>query len=885
MNPAPNRQTAIVLSFLLSIAVNARGGQEYRLRYGWSVSYFNGDAAHGQSGSISRLTAPSGTELYSASDSAGLFNWRMGSLVPAAVNENLLADSSLELHIPEFSDDHGNAAPVEVFLALCPSPEELTFTMRLTVHDTVRFDDGSAVLIPLETGARIDFYNTTPDTDSYLIHPDIPPNQRKPFQNLAAISGSQCRMLLTLRHPLLPVPMVTSQGLQLEFLVATPPNTTHPTGLGNICSILEPGDTISARWGIATPIADGYPSAYACLAPHPNAAEQTTLFAFDDIPMYESGVTPGWAVPTDPNNPRTAITNNLLRLLDAHPDVKFVWLLLTDNIQRLGNWYFPGWWPPTTTVIPDSSVVHSGQYSCRLHQPVDAQEAGVISAVLATTPGQRHVLRGFRRGSPASANDDFAIFILSWPNSMRIADTVLDLTPQWSSFEFPFNPGDHANISVTIYYEGNPGDLYLDDFSCTDSLGNESISNGGFEQFNPYITYDPPEPIWPNAHSFRYLAKEAPPEYRRWLRIIQDESPEWRYSSQVGLGLHGLHHTPDSLFTQSDHPIHEFDRYDVRGDSIRIGQIVDGLNAVGLDPSRILSFFRFPGHRHTESVLKPILENGVRIIDYGIVGTPENYFGSIHRHHRQLWQTQSCAWHDEWRADLTINLEAALDAGQFALQGTHFHIFASSTTPGAYLSADAILGWLESRYPHLQWLKADQLARVWDELGAIRDLRQEGWGDKLTLEWTGGLTVEQTALFWLPNDRREPALCLVDGKSAQWEQRGRRVFVVLPRLDDGPHRVDLYLASIGAQQFQRDEWKITRVTSQRVSLERLSGVDSDVVLELLDIQGRLIQKSEQHLAAGWQRANLELPSPSSGSYLLRVATNGIIEVQTLAIIH
>ncbi|MFH0766037.1 MAG: hypothetical protein V2A61_06425, partial [Calditrichota bacterium] len=184
------------------------------------------------------------------------------------------------------------------------------------------------------------------------------------------------------------------------------------------------------------------------------------------------------------------------------------------------------------------------------------------------------------------------------------------------------------------------------------------------------------------------------------------------------------------------------------------------------------------GHRHTTSLLRPIITQGCRIFDHGILTPPVIYHGRIFRYSHFIWQVNSVSWHDVRLEDHLNNLKSHLDMGSFALMGAHYALFGNWSIEGARARAIQLLGWMESDYPNLKWLKAEEWADFWDELAEIKNIRQTEFGDHIQLNWEGASHLSETVLVVLSDSSLSPICSRVDRVDQPWIQRGNRVFVV-----------------------------------------------------------------------------------------------------------
>ena len=844
---------------------------------GWSVNYWDSDAEPHLRGTIETLIAPNGDIQFESNGDNGLLSWGCNGFYPESFDIIMQEDGKYLFFAPEFVDGNNNIVPMQVEILIDFTRDEISFEFLLTANDSLRFEDGFGIQIPLNQGAKIDFSNTTGDTASISLFGEISDHNRKPFQGCAGIQSEECNMNIVLRNPLHPVFLINQDGLELEIITVAPPNSAA-SGFSNIASILGAGNSIETSWAFIPRSLDNesqYMGNIAVFSPHPESHEQSVFLAFDDIPSLE----PRWAVPTDPENLLTPVTSNLLSILDMFPDINYTWLILTDNIQKMGRWYFKDWWPPDNSVRPDSNIIHSGNYSCCLSViPTEHVRSSAILNSEPVEPWQDYIIGGWLFAEHIDEERGyFTIIIRDWLTGDEIASEVFQLNQgEWTSCQLGFNSQENGAVSVRYSYHGREGTVYLDDaFIKKNQTESNLMLNPGFEEFQPFIHYDPTEdPIWANARGFLRIATEASQEYHNWLKIVQDDSDEWSYSNRIGLCIHGMHHTPDSTFISNPAHLHEFNFYDPMGDSIRIAHIEEDLNTIGLDPEKIFSFIRFPGHRHTESVFEPLFRVKCRIFDYGPIYDMTNLFGRIFRGESFMWQTHSVAWFDNPNFYMNDLLEKSMDLGNFALLGVHYHLFATLKVPGHRETTISLFNWLESSYPELYWFKGDELGEFWDELSSIRGIKQTGYRDRIILSWEGGTTLGETVMIILNDIKWKPFKCFIDGSFVDWDHRGQRIFIQLPDLDDGTHTLDIIMDKVWESGFEEtSDWKVSIHSPNKIAISNLFENEGLFSVSIFNVLGKEVH-SFQDIPFSLGRRTIYLPvgDMANGAYFVRIAS-------------
>lgn len=852
------------------------------LQSGWTLTFVSDPAEGVALGGISQLTTPKNETIFQTAGDQALFDWTGGVKRPTSVEIDANEQQIIST-LGGFRSNGGAPLPLKAQMIFTGNSVELFCEVILTAESACRLENGVSIVIPSDDFRQIDFFNTRGKLDNNIIPLELTEPFLLPFQNRIIVRSGLGAVEINLRNPLMPVPKRTSEGVELELINWFRPNTTNNAGLKNLSTILLPGDTIRVEWSVASAGLNEPAKAIASFSPHPRGGDCSAYLAFDDIPSVE----PNWVVPTGPENPATPVTSRWLRVLDEFPDVKFTWLLLTDNIQRMGNWHFPGWWPPTRNVLPDSLSTYSGNYACRMTPDGIASNGAVISQLIIVKPGDRYRID---LNTKADFHQDtliLSVLIYSWNPAYYLSGASFKIDSEdWVNHPVEFVSDSISSVSISIRVENGSGSVLIDDVTCTSLVTGENVLLGSsFESYQPFIYYESPDSSWINAKGFCNLAKEAPESYRRWLKIIQDGSPEWDYSDQVSIGLHGMHHTPDTLFATDVQHTHEFNFYDPIGDSVRMKIVAEDITLLGLDTNKVLAFFRFPGHRHTESLLKPLLDHGVRVIDQGNF-IDEFFLGRIQRIHRSLWVTSSVSWHDEPNEPHPRHLESTLNSGMFGLMGCHYHLMNSAGTPGEGERTRNFFAWIEQNYPNLVWLKGSELADLWDEIGEIRNLRQTGYGEVISLSWDGAASREETIVIHYPATITGDIFCSVDGIPVASKVVGERLFVSLPEIGYGSHRFEASVIQPSQRNDEADVWKVIHESSDAYMFGRNYLETSNIRVAIFDLNGRqLTEYKFFSLNKGMQKIRINKPVGSSGLYFVQISDGSRTESIKLISVH
>lgn len=305
------------------------------------------------------------------------------------------------------------------------------------------------------------------------------------------------------------------------------------------------------------------------------------------------------------------------------------------------------------------------------------------------------------------------------------------------------------------------------------------------------------ENSWSHWHSVWRLAEFAPPEYRQWLRNIQDDTYPW--AGQVTLGSHGYHHTPspDSAWD----PFHEFITYEPAEHLERFRVMMEDLAATGLDTS-LVKAFRFPGHRTSQSGLEALAAhdfdlycNGIRWYEQ-MGGEPfiDQYISHYVEPGGEAWGTNTVWWGDYPPAPYAY-AETVLERGKHALLGCHPDRMLGWGDPAVYASIDSICTVFEEM-PHFGWLFPEEYGRFLQDASRLRFSSLSRVGDTITVRFSGGAPAGQTMAADIPGTVAVTGVTL-DGVPLQFDRRDSTLFAVLPALAPGLHVFEVQLRGTG----------------------------------------------------------------------------------------
>jgi hypothetical protein len=387
------------------------------------------------------------------------------------------------------------------------------------------------------------------------------------------------------------------------------------------------------------------------------------------------------------------------------------------------------------------------------------------------------------------------------------------------------------------------------------------------------------EQSWSHWHSVWRLAEFAPPDYRQWLIDIQDDALPW--ADQVTLGSHGYHHTPspDSAWD----PYHEFITYEPAEHMERFAMVRQDLAAIGLDNSQIRAM-RFPGHRTSQSGLEAVAAfgfdfycNGIRWYEE-IGGGPfiDQYMSHYEEPGGSIWGSNTVWWGDYPPAPYEY-ATTVLERGKHALLGSHPDRMFGWGNPAVFASIDSICSVFEGM-PHFGWLFPEDYGQFLEEEAGITFTSLRTAGDLVTADFEGSAGPGLTFVADVPDDETVLGVKL-DGVSIPWEDRGARIFAVLPALSTGGHSVEVRLQDpVGmAGGDVRETASISAVNpcsgSMRLALSGFEDGGPAAVL-VFDCAGRVVAEEPVDDLMGDRELVVGLPGAPPGLYLAILVRQG-----------
>jgi len=392
------------------------------------------------------------------------------------------------------------------------------------------------------------------------------------------------------------------------------------------------------------------------------------------------------------------------------------------------------------------------------------------------------------------------------------------------------------------------------------------------------------EDSWSHWHSVWRLADFATPDYRRWLRNIQDDAYPW--AGQVTLGSHGYHHTPspDSAWD----PFHEFITYEPAEHLERFRVMMADFAATGLDTTLIRAF-RFPGHRTSQSGLAALAAhdfdlycNGIRWYEQ-MGGEPflDQYLSHYVEPGGEIWGTNTVWWGDYPPAPYSY-AETVLARGKHALLGSHPDRMLGWGNPAVYAAIDSICTVFEEM-PHFGWLFPEEYGRFLQDASRLRFSSISRAGDSITADFSGGAAAGQTMAADIPG-AFEVIDVTLDGASLPFDRRSSRLFVVLPALSPGRHTLVIRIRGTGGVEGpEPGEPPCIRVENPCRGSIRLQFANlfpgNDLSIEVVDCAGRVVSREGPlDLSEHGEGITIGMPGMPPGVYfvVLHSADGGIV---------
>ena len=106
------------------------------------------------------------------------------------------------------------------------------------------------------------------------------------------------------------------------------------------------------------------------------------------------------------------------------------------------------------------------------------EQTGTLYQLISFSESETYTVRFKAKGNP-SGN----VFVKIGLSGETDAEWHVSKSSAWKSYEYTFNPSSSYRPELRIICSGIVGGLYIDDVSVTDSLGNELVTNGNFNEW------------------------------------------------------------------------------------------------------------------------------------------------------------------------------------------------------------------------------------------------------------------------------------------------------------------------------------------------------------------------------------------------------------------
>jgi hypothetical protein len=124
--------------------------------------------------------------------------------------------------------------------------------------------------------------------------------------------------------------------------------------------------------------------------------------------------------------------------------------------------------------------------------------------------------------------------------------------------------------------------------------------------------------------------------------------------------------------------------------------------------------------------------------------------------------------------------------------------------------------------------------------------------------------------------------CSVDGQTIATNRVGSQVFISLPDLGPGHHRLDAVLSYDPPVIENTENWRVKYEEADGFSLSRFSAVSSNLRIIIYDANGRQVADPNHfQFQPGHQEFRLTTPNGPSGIYFARIEDNSEISTVRL----
>jgi hypothetical protein len=304
------------------------------------------------------------------------------------------------------------------------------------------------------------------------------------------------------------------------------------------------------------------------------------------------------------------------------------------------------------------------------------------------------------------------------------------------------------------------------------------------------------ETRWWRVHSKkRRMLTRASKEYIQWLCDLERHVIRRGYENQVRLGSHGYHHDPPFEYEVGgpNSPSWEFEYYDPVGHDSTFAVIKEDLEAMGLT-QKSMRFIRFPGIKYTQSTIEALIKYGFILYDKEVYSPIYDHPSTcvLHSPDGRIWGITS-TWVGD-RPDSYRWMSTVLKKGKLLL--TAGHPAAWFKTESRYQEIDHAFRSAEKDFPHLGYLFPDEYGEFMDELYDIRNITSfYSTSHFCEVRFDGTAAHGETMIVEFDTTQYHfDGEILVDGNIiSAYEIRNNRIFIILPSLTAGAHRLTIPL--------------------------------------------------------------------------------------------
>jgi len=266
----------------------------------------------------------------------------------------------------------------------------------------------------------------------------------------------------------------------------------------------------------------------------PNGLLSSITLFWDELPNSHNVGT--WDYMRTEDYKKLPYDHYLIKLLNNHPKMKMGYLLSLDLSMSRPYTQFQNWQVNSSLILADSIENKSGTWCTS----IIAKDSGTYKLYqkIAVNRNSNYTLSYWIRVDNIKSSKGAYGEVYFNDTDFVQASKVNSITG-WVNKTLTFNTLSSDTVTIYLRLEKGSGIVFFDEVSLFDSLGNNLIKNGGFEDNNKAIVYTDKNRIWAEAETPANFAN-TPDSFKVFLQSVENNTMRYGWEDRMALGLHAL---------------------------------------------------------------------------------------------------------------------------------------------------------------------------------------------------------------------------------------------------------------------------------------------------------------------------------------------------------